>query len=55
MTANDPGQPPPVSAAVSDWTRNMATPTSALAIGAHPDDAGKHGRPLALCTRGAPR
>jgi len=39
MAANEPGQPAP---ALSGWpataTTNLATPRSALAIGAHPDD-----------------
>lgn len=35
MAANDPGQSP-LSARV--WTRDLAVPASALAIGAHPDD-----------------
>ncbi len=45
MAANDPGQPlHPTSGMtrspddVSHWTTNLAPPTSALAIGAHPDD-----------------
>ncbi len=41
MAANDPGQPLHPSLSVSGvetWSRNLATPTSALAIGAHPDD-----------------
>lgn len=35
MAANEPGQPDPVH---SLTTRDLPTPTSALAIGAHPDD-----------------
>ncbi len=35
MAANEPGQP---SVAAPVWTTNLATPASALAIGAHPDD-----------------
>jgi LmbE family N-acetylglucosaminyl deacetylase len=35
MAANEPGQPDPSPALIS---RNLPTPTSALAIGAHPDD-----------------
>lgn len=35
MAANDPGQAQPSDAG---WTRNLAVPSSALAIGAHPDD-----------------
>jgi LmbE family N-acetylglucosaminyl deacetylase len=35
MAANEPGQPDP---ARSVTTHNLATPSSALAIGAHPDD-----------------
>jgi LmbE family N-acetylglucosaminyl deacetylase len=35
MAANEPGQPDPTPALTS---RNLPTPTSALAIGAHPDD-----------------
>lgn len=39
MAANDPGQPLHASNAVSGtWSRELATPASALAIGAHPDD-----------------
>ena len=38
MAANDPGQPLHPSASVAEWSRNLATPSSALAIGAHPDD-----------------
>jgi LmbE family N-acetylglucosaminyl deacetylase len=35
MAANEPGQPPHARDGLS---RDLATPTSALAIGAHPDD-----------------
>jgi LmbE family N-acetylglucosaminyl deacetylase len=35
MSANEPGQPTPDATA---WTRDLDVPTSALAIGAHPDD-----------------
>ncbi len=35
MAANEPGQPDPAHAVT---TRDLATPASALAIGAHPDD-----------------
>jgi LmbE family N-acetylglucosaminyl deacetylase len=35
MTSNEPGQPPLAGA---EWTRNLDVPSSALAIGAHPDD-----------------
>ena len=38
MAANDPGQPLHPSTSVTEWSRNMPTPSSALAIGAHPDD-----------------
>ena len=40
MAANEPGQPAPVMPAGSATpaTSNLDTPTSALAIGAHPDD-----------------
>jgi len=38
MAANDPGQPLHPSTSVTEWSRNLPTPTSALAIGAHPDD-----------------
>ncbi len=41
MAANDPGQPLHPRQAVNGtdaWTRDLPTPTSALAIGAHPDD-----------------
>lgn len=38
MAANDPGQPVQASTAVTDWSRDLDTPSSALAIGAHPDD-----------------
>ena len=36
MAANDPGQPP--AELTGTFTRNLPTPASALAIGAHPDD-----------------
>lgn len=36
--ANVPGQPDAPSGHGRDWTRDVVTPTSALAIGAHPDD-----------------
>ena len=36
MAANEPGQPP--SGMSQGFTRNLPTPESALAIGAHPDD-----------------
>ena len=35
MAANEPGQPDPARSVIS---RDIETPTSALAIGAHPDD-----------------
>ena len=38
MAANEPGQPRPVTAGSSDFSTELGTPTSALAIGAHPDD-----------------
>jgi LmbE family N-acetylglucosaminyl deacetylase len=38
MSANEPGQPAPAGATPSTWRHNLPTPTSALAIGAHPDD-----------------
>jgi len=49
MAANEPGQPAlnpraggvapgPTGADTTSWSRNLATPESALAIGAHPDD-----------------
>ena len=38
MAANEPGQPHPVIAGAPDYSIDLATPTSALAIGAHPDD-----------------
>ena len=37
MTSNEPGQPPPADVAAA-WTRDFDVPSSALAIGAHPDD-----------------
>ncbi|HEX4983119.1 MAG TPA: PIG-L deacetylase family protein [Ilumatobacteraceae bacterium] len=36
MTSNEPGQPPPSDGGA--WTRDLDVPSSALAIGAHPDD-----------------
>lgn len=41
MAANEPGQPLHSPTTMSDpasFSRNLSTPTSALAIGAHPDD-----------------
>lgn len=41
MAANEPGQPDvskSLSSAFDEYTSNRPTPTSALAIGAHPDD-----------------
>ncbi|MGD9703539.1 MAG: PIG-L deacetylase family protein [Acidimicrobiia bacterium] len=39
MGANEPGQPPLTSSArIADWSEDIEPPTSALAIGAHPDD-----------------
>ncbi len=39
MAANEPGQPRPLSPTGGEaTTRNLTTPRSALAIGAHPDD-----------------
>ncbi len=40
MAANEPGQPPPVIPGVAGppFSMNLDTPSSALAIGAHPDD-----------------
>jgi LmbE family N-acetylglucosaminyl deacetylase len=40
MAANEPGQPSPLNSAplATPSTTDLATPTSALAIGAHPDD-----------------
>ncbi len=35
MAENEPGQPPLTS---PEWSRDLPTPSSALAIGAHPDD-----------------
>ena len=35
MAANEPGQPAPLT---DEVTRELPTPTSALAVGAHPDD-----------------
>ena len=36
MTSNEPGQPPLADAVT--WSRDLDVPSSALAIGAHPDD-----------------
>ena len=39
MDANEPGQPPlDQGLNTSSWSRDLQTPTSALAVGAHPDD-----------------
>lgn len=40
MAANDPGQPlhPRISDVTTEFSRDLPTPSSALAIGAHPDD-----------------
>lgn len=38
MVANDPGQPDLSGAAAPDATVDLDVPTSALAVGAHPDD-----------------
>ncbi|MEX0846538.1 MAG: PIG-L deacetylase family protein [Ilumatobacteraceae bacterium] len=38
MAANEPGQPDAPALTTGDWTRDLAVPRSALAIGAHPDD-----------------
>jgi LmbE family N-acetylglucosaminyl deacetylase len=38
MAANDPGQPITTLTHPADWSRDLPTPASALAIGAHPDD-----------------
>ncbi len=41
MAANDPGQPLHTAQSMTgerSWSRDLATPASALAIGAHPDD-----------------
>lgn len=41
MAANEPGQPaghPLTPAVAAAWSRDLPIPTSALAIGAHPDD-----------------
>jgi len=39
MAANDPGQPlHPSTGLTTNWSTNLPTPPSALAIGAHPDD-----------------
>lgn len=38
MGANEPGQPAHHDLTTGAWSRNLAVPSSALAIGAHPDD-----------------
>ena len=38
MSANEPGQPPVTAPNPQSWTHNLSAPTSALSIGAHPDD-----------------
>ena len=39
MGANEPGQPAhELNASAAPWSRNLAVPASALAVGAHPDD-----------------
>lgn len=38
MAANEPGQPPLTAPVTGRWSRDLPTPTTALAIGAHPDD-----------------
>lgn len=39
MAANEPGQPlHPMTTDIGSWTSELAVPSSALAIGAHPDD-----------------
>jgi LmbE family N-acetylglucosaminyl deacetylase len=38
MAANEPGQPVPMTSGGPPATTNLDTPSSALAIGAHPDD-----------------
>lgn len=38
MSANDPGQTPPVTSAHPQWSRDLAAPGTVLAVGAHPDD-----------------
>jgi LmbE family N-acetylglucosaminyl deacetylase len=38
MAANEPGQPTPVTSGSPPVTTDLPTPSSALAIGAHPDD-----------------
>jgi LmbE family N-acetylglucosaminyl deacetylase len=38
MASNEPGQPTPLNTGALSTTTNLDTPTSALAIGAHPDD-----------------
>lgn len=36
--ANEPGQPPLLITSTSGWTQDLDVPSSALAVGAHPDD-----------------
>lgn len=36
--ANEPGQPPTTELAPADWSKDLLVPSTALAIGAHPDD-----------------
>ena len=38
MAANEPGQPSLSTPGAGPWSVNLAVPSSALAIGAHPDD-----------------
>ncbi len=38
MAANDPGQPLHATTSLTEWSHDLPTPASALAIGAHPDD-----------------
>ncbi|MFT3855752.1 MAG: PIG-L deacetylase family protein [Ilumatobacteraceae bacterium] len=38
MGANEPGQPAHHDLTTTAWSRDLAVPSSALAIGAHPDD-----------------
>ena len=38
MAANEPGQPGPLGSSALNTTTELDTPSSALAIGAHPDD-----------------
>jgi LmbE family N-acetylglucosaminyl deacetylase len=38
VSANEPGQPPVTAPNPQSWTHNLSAPTSALSIGAHPDD-----------------